>query len=220
LRVRRRALAIREKSLGPEHPETASALNDLAILLQNQGDLVAARPLLERALTICETTLGPSMRKLRRLNDLAIIQDQGDLEEAHLLYGRALAIREKALGRDHPVTAMSIMNLAILQQEQSDCNGARPLYERALEICEKGWGSDHPQANIVRYNWARFLLKTGQPTDAPAFGETALVAEARIFGPNQSQHRRLGPRHCLRRAWPHRGREGAAGAIWAQGSMK
>jgi tetratricopeptide (TPR) repeat protein len=157
--VRRRALAIREKSLGPEHPETASALNDLAILLQNQGDLVAARPLLERALTICETTLGPSMRKLRRLNDLAIIQDQGDLEEAHLLYGRALAIREKALGR------------------------------RSTDRC------------------ARFRR------NRPRRG-------GKDFRTNQSQHRRLGPRHCLRRAWPHRGREGAAGAIWAQGSMK
>jgi len=46
--------------------------------------------------------------------------------------------------------------------------------------------SDHPQANIVRYNWARFLLETGQPIDALALGETALAAEARIFGPNQS----------------------------------
>ena len=44
--------------------------------------------------------------------------------------------------------------------------------------------SDHPQANIVRYNWARFLLKTGQPIGARS--KTALAAEARIFGPNQS----------------------------------
>jgi tetratricopeptide (TPR) repeat protein len=150
-----RALAIREKSLGPEHPETASALQD-------QGDLVGARPLLERALAICEKILGPKHPETApALNDLAILlQDQGDLEEAHLLYERALAIREKALGRDHPVTAISIMNFAILQQEQSHFSGARPLYERALEICA--------QANIVRYNWARFLLKTGQPTDALA----------------------------------------------------
>jgi hypothetical protein len=39
-----RALAIREKVLGPEHPDTAMALNNLAFLLHDQGDLSAARP--------------------------------------------------------------------------------------------------------------------------------------------------------------------------------
>jgi tetratricopeptide (TPR) repeat protein len=45
-----RALAIREKALGPEHLDTATSLNNLAGLLQDQGELASARPLLERAL--------------------------------------------------------------------------------------------------------------------------------------------------------------------------
>ena len=45
-----RALAIREKALGPEHPDTATSLNNLAFLLREQGDLAGARPLYERAL--------------------------------------------------------------------------------------------------------------------------------------------------------------------------
>src|SRR6516162_7165038 len=43
-----RALAIREKMFGPEHPGTAASLNNLAGLLQDQGDSVKARPLFER----------------------------------------------------------------------------------------------------------------------------------------------------------------------------
>jgi tetratricopeptide (TPR) repeat protein len=54
-----RALAIREKALGPEHPDTATSLNNLALLLLAQGDLAAARPLYERALAIREKVLGP-----------------------------------------------------------------------------------------------------------------------------------------------------------------
>jgi tetratricopeptide (TPR) repeat protein len=54
-----RALAIREKVLGPEHPDTAMSLNNLAHLLQAQGDLAGARPLHERALAIREKVLGP-----------------------------------------------------------------------------------------------------------------------------------------------------------------
>jgi hypothetical protein len=47
-----RTLAIREKVLGPEHPDTAASLHNLAILLVGQGDLVGAQSLLERALAI------------------------------------------------------------------------------------------------------------------------------------------------------------------------
>jgi tetratricopeptide (TPR) repeat protein len=53
-----RALAIREKALGPEHPHTADSLSNLARLLQEQGDLAGARPLFERALTVHEGALG------------------------------------------------------------------------------------------------------------------------------------------------------------------
>jgi tetratricopeptide (TPR) repeat protein len=54
-----RALAIREKVLGPEHPNTARSLNNLALLLDNQGNYEEARPLYERALAIREKVLGP-----------------------------------------------------------------------------------------------------------------------------------------------------------------
>ena len=57
--LKERALAICEKALGPEHPHTATSLNNLACLLQAQGDLAGARPLFERALAIYEKALGP-----------------------------------------------------------------------------------------------------------------------------------------------------------------
>jgi hypothetical protein len=53
-----RALAICEKTLGPEHPDTALSLDNLARLLCAQGDLVVAKPLAERALAIREKVFG------------------------------------------------------------------------------------------------------------------------------------------------------------------
>ena len=41
-RLRARALAIRERALGPDHADTASSLNNL-LLLQARGELAAAR---------------------------------------------------------------------------------------------------------------------------------------------------------------------------------
>src|SRR5262249_3573413 len=54
-----RALAIREKVLGPEHPDTAMTLNDLGYAIEHQGSLVEARAFYERALAINEKVLGP-----------------------------------------------------------------------------------------------------------------------------------------------------------------
>jgi tetratricopeptide (TPR) repeat protein len=54
-----RALAIREKALGPDHPNTAQSLNNLGSLLKGMGNLAEARPYYQRALAILEKALGP-----------------------------------------------------------------------------------------------------------------------------------------------------------------
>jgi hypothetical protein len=45
--------------LGLGHPDTSTSLNNLAIVLRDQGDLEGARALHERALAIREARLGP-----------------------------------------------------------------------------------------------------------------------------------------------------------------
>jgi tetratricopeptide (TPR) repeat protein len=79
-----RALAIYEQVLGPEHPETASSLNNLARLLEAQGDLAGARPLFERALTIEEQVLGPEHPETANslANLASLLFDQDDLAAA------------------------------------------------------------------------------------------------------------------------------------------
>ncbi|MBP1468758.1 tetratricopeptide repeat protein, partial [Candidatus Chloroploca sp. M-50] len=89
-----RALAIRERVLGPEHPDTALSLNNLASLHQTQGNYDAARPLYERALAISERVLGPEHpNTATSLNNLAeLLRAQGNYDAARPLYARALAI--------------------------------------------------------------------------------------------------------------------------------
>ena len=54
-----RALAIDEAAYGPDHPEVATDLNNLAQILRELGQLKVARPLQERALAITEAAYGP-----------------------------------------------------------------------------------------------------------------------------------------------------------------
>ena len=48
--VYKRDLAIREKALGPDHPDVAQSLNNLAELYSAQGRYADAEPLYKRAL--------------------------------------------------------------------------------------------------------------------------------------------------------------------------
>src|SRR6185312_9397326 len=81
-----------ERALGLEHPAAALSLNQLAFLLQAQGDFAGAQPLCERALAIREKALGPEHpATARSLNNLAsLLKARGDLAGARRLHERAL----------------------------------------------------------------------------------------------------------------------------------
>jgi tetratricopeptide (TPR) repeat protein len=67
-----RALVLREKALGPNHPDVATSLNSLAVLYQDQGLYGKAEPLYARALDIREKTLGHNhLDVAQSLNNLA-----------------------------------------------------------------------------------------------------------------------------------------------------
>jgi tetratricopeptide (TPR) repeat protein len=53
-----RALEIREKALGPEHPDVARSLNNLANLYRDKGDYARAETIYQRALAIREKAFG------------------------------------------------------------------------------------------------------------------------------------------------------------------
>ena len=54
-----RAVELAEKQFGPEHPDVATSLNNIALIYQAQGRYAEAEPLLKRSLAIREKTLGP-----------------------------------------------------------------------------------------------------------------------------------------------------------------
>jgi tetratricopeptide (TPR) repeat protein len=57
--VTRDALRIAEQDGGPDHPDVATSLNNLAFLYQTRGDYAAAEPLYTHALAIFVRAHGP-----------------------------------------------------------------------------------------------------------------------------------------------------------------
>jgi tetratricopeptide (TPR) repeat protein len=164
----KRALAIREKTLGPDHPDVAQSLNNLASLYDHQGRYADAEPLSKRSLAIREKALGPDHRGVATsLNNLALLYDhQGHYADAESLYKRALAIREKTLGPDHPDVAQSLNNLALLYDQQGRYADAEPLYKRALY--KPGAEALSGLASALFYAEARALLVSHWSVDSEA----------------------------------------------------
>ena len=181
-----RALAITERALGPDHPDTAQSLNNLAALYGSQGHYEQAEPLYQRALAISEKALGPDHPSTATsLNNLAALyRSQGRYEEAEPLYQRALAISEKALGPDHPSTATSLNNLAELYRSQGRYEEAEPLLQRALGIREKALGPDHPSTATSLNNLAALYDSQGRYDEAEPLYQRALGIREKALGPD------------------------------------
>ncbi len=115
----RRALAIDEKSFGPDHPTVAIRFNNLALLLSDSNRLAEAEPLYRRALVIDEKNFGPEHPNVAiRLNNLAeLLRNTNRLAEAEPLSRRHLRIFAEfghRTGYMHPHFHAAIDNYADL----------------------------------------------------------------------------------------------------------
>ncbi len=137
---------------GPEHPDMADPLNNLAIIYFEQGRYAEAEPLYQRALRIREQRLGPEHPRVAYpLNNLAnLYKEQGRYAEAEPLYQRALRIFEQQWGPEHPETAEVLYDFASFQVAQDHRPEALSLYHRALQIRERVFGTSHPKTTETR----------------------------------------------------------------------
>ena len=187
-----RALIISEESLGSDHPDTGSLMNELANLYISQGRYTEAEPLYNRSIINLEKTLGadhPDIAKL--LNNLArLYMIQGRYSEAEMLYHKGLIIHEKALGANYPGAdiATSLNNLARLCSERGRYAEAESFYRRALEIYETAAGSDDSNVNVGASlnNLASLYEKQGRSAEAESLYQRAVLIFERAVGPNHT----------------------------------
>lgn len=109
------ALKISEAAHGPDHPNVAILLSNLANVLRDLGrdeNLKAARAALERALKIDEAALGSDHPKVGIRCGLIARMSVSIGAEENLVFAREMAqravdVHEKSLGVDHPYSATS-----------------------------------------------------------------------------------------------------------------
>jgi serine/threonine-protein kinase len=208
-----RALAAREKSLGPKDPDVAESLEALGNVLADQGRYADARARLERAVAIREEALGPRHpRTASARNDLGmLLRDLGKPKEALAHFELALGVFEESLGAEHADVGRILNNIGLAHSDLNDNAGAEPFFRRALAIKEKALGPTHPSTALTLSNLGAVLVELGKGADARPLLERALeIQRASVAAdhPNLAlPHHTLGAAlrldgHC-REAIPH-----------------
>ncbi len=164
LNVAEEAISVAEVTFGPEHPNVARSLHNVAILLLAQGRLAEAESLFKRVLTIYENALEPAHPVfVTPLHNLAFLYGrQGRYGEAETLAKRALTIQENALGAEHPRVAELLKTLAFVYTAQGRYAEAEPVFKRTLSIYEQFLQPDHPQMSDILENMRELYRKMGK----------------------------------------------------------
>jgi tetratricopeptide (TPR) repeat protein len=179
-----RALADRERTLGPDHPHTLASRANLAYAYGQARWLAEAIPVYERTYADWRRLLGSDHpRTLRLSNYLAsAYRGAGRLAEAIPLYERALADRERLLGPDHPSTLRSSNYLASAYREAGRLAEAIPLHERALAGWRQLLGPDHPRILLSSNHLASAYREAERLAEAIPLYEQTLARCTRVLG--------------------------------------
>lgn len=216
-RLLERSLAIVEIAYGPDDPEAAIHLGNLALVLHDQGDLDGARVCLGRAIDIAVAAHGPDHPAVATLagNLGSVLGDLGDLAAARSWFERALAIDEPTYGPDHPAVAGDLTNLALVLWRQGEAADAYRCFDHARAIDEAAYGPDDPSVARDLANLALVRADAGELAEARVDLERALAIVESAFGPHHVEVRahltnlatvlhdggdREGARACLERA--------------------
>ncbi len=179
-----RALAIMERTLGPDHPDVSAVLNNLGAALLTQGKLAEARGYLTRSLALDEATFGPDHPRVAiSLLNLGGLENLADHpQDARKLLERALAIQRRALGADAPELAMALHNLGAVAAAEGDHEAAQRYFEDALAIFERALGHDHGHAALPLIGIGDTLLARARAADAALYYRRAIAILDRAYG--------------------------------------
>jgi hypothetical protein len=178
-------LAVAERVLGSEHPQTLAARDGLARWTGEAGDAAAARDLYAALLPVAERVLGPELpQTLAARGGLAYWTGRaGDPAAARDRSMGLLAVAERVLGPEHPQALAARDGLARWTGEAGDAAAARDLYAALLPVAERVLGPEHPQTLTTRNNLARWTAEAGDAAGARDLFAALLPVRSRVLGP-------------------------------------
>jgi tetratricopeptide (TPR) repeat protein len=190
-----RAATLREERLGPDHPDVASALDNLGKVVLDQGELDYALSLNERALQIRATRLGPRhWNTAVSMNHLGyVLRELGSLEDALVTHERALSVfREwRDAPPSHVARSLEGVGMVLLRQQRSAAAADRLRAAHAVFVETVGDGHYETAACLGHLGAA--LAGCGDVAAARSTTERALalLADSNAYPPDHPEIGRL-----------------------------
>ena len=138
-----KALALRLKVYGPDHPDVAAVHNNLGMLAAYLRPRDALSHL-ERAVAIFERSLGrehPDTAKAL-MNLGRLVAELDELDRSLEYNQRALAVAERGLGPQHPLVGVALGNMGGVLRHQGRYEEAIANLRRAISIFEAAFGPE------------------------------------------------------------------------------
>jgi non-specific serine/threonine protein kinase/serine/threonine-protein kinase len=180
-----RALEIRRRVLGPDHPDTLASMMTLSAAYLREGRYADAERMGSQALEIEKRVLGPEHPDTvaAMMNLANIYFREGRFPEAEPLYSATIEIRKRTLGPEHPDTLYCILNLAALYSSQGRYADAERLYSQMIEILKRTLGPEHPMTLRNMSNLAKEYMNQGRFAECERLEFQVLDIQKRILGP-------------------------------------
>jgi tetratricopeptide (TPR) repeat protein len=182
--ILREVLTERERTLGPEHPDTLATRHYLASALFYQGKYGQAETEYRAVLKLREKVLGPEHPDtLRTRNNLALaLSNQAKYGEAETEYRALLKLKEKVLGPEQSSTLVTRSGLADALDNEGKYSEAETEYRALLKLKEKVDGPENPNTLGTRNNLANTLSHEGKYAEAEAEYRAVLQLEEKVLG--------------------------------------
>jgi tetratricopeptide (TPR) repeat protein len=163
-------LAVSKKYKGEKHPDTISAMNDLAFSLSSECRFEEALALSEEALSLSKKALGKDHPvTLEAMSILAfILSTEGRYEDALKLRKNVLTSTRKVSGKESPDTISAMDNVASSLSDIGEFKKALRLRKDVLELSQKLLGEKHPQTYSAMSDLANSYIDAGKYKEAEA----------------------------------------------------
>ena len=209
--ISRRALAAIEARLGPEHPDAAVSLNNLALILGHEGRPAEAEALYLRSIDIMTRTLGVDhpFYGLPNGNLGNLYVDLGRFRDAEPFLKRALETNEKGFRAGTSSCCFRSGRPGLPLSTDGHRGAAEGYYQRALLLGEKLFGPEHRIVVSALSGLADLQMEASNASRAQQLFRRAITLGDKALGPDDPMMQRLhfrlaahgvcgwGPRNCI-----------------------
>jgi serine/threonine protein kinase/tetratricopeptide (TPR) repeat protein len=211
-----RALALRRRNLGASHPDTLTALDDLAFVQMQLGRYDEAEKRLKQVLEATRARWGADHPEtLQSLGYLGLLYHmRGRYDEAEKLLAQVAKGLRARLGPNHADTLTSLSALAMLYRTRGRYDEAEEMLERVVRGRQAALGADHPVTLATRHNLATVYQMHGRQDAAEKLFARVHEASRTLLGDDHPLT--LGSKNHLAMIYNSSGRTEQAAPLFVQ----